>query len=571
MAAIPPSRQLAKSVPARSLAAYAIALAYGASFWLVLLHGAEGGRERHEPPFLAHWLRDGTLALPLVAIAVALGLVLASRIASWRDVRSPATIGVITATSVAYLASCSLALANRVYPLIFGSHNLHALPLSVHLLRDGTVVVIANLLVALATAWALALPRESQASSEPIAAGKLTSRATFLKYGAAGVVSSTAVGVGLARLAFPAQAQTPPTCRLYIRDGLVPMIDQTSVYMWGYGLSASSGFSVPGPALVVTEDDWVTLEIANTLNEPHSFAVFGAPGFDTATPDTLPNPTVINDPNGTPITTGAIAPGALSSTLRFQAPQPGTYLYGDELQTPFNRLVGLHGALIVLPKATTTSSWDAGTNYKRGGIKTPSGKYSWLDSRLWVLNEIDPAICAIAQKDQTIDPAQMIKLFVPRYFGIGGAAPNPSQLCSAAYESAGSQSGRAAILNTETELKSRIGDPMLLRIVGAGLGAHSLHFHANHVFVLMKDRDILPRTLDKDLVMLRPGVCKDVIFPFHELLDKPATTQLPFNQTYPMHCHAEMSQTAAGGLYPNGMIGHIEFDIGKPCPTHTGS
>jgi hypothetical protein len=62
-----------------------------------------------------------------------------------------------------------------------------------------------------------------------------------------------------------------------------------------------------------------------------------------------------------------------------------------------------------------------------------------------------------------------------------------------------------------------------------------------------------------------------VIFPFHELLDKPGTTKLGFNQTYPMHCHAEMSQTAAGGLYPNGMIAHIEFDIGEPCPTHPGS
>jgi hypothetical protein len=25
-------------------------------------------------------------------------------------------------------------------------------------------------------------------------------------------------------------------------------------------------------------------------------------------------------------------------------------------------------------------------------------------------------------------------------------------------------------------------------------------------------------------------------------------------QGYPMHCHAEMSQTAAGGLYPMGML-----------------
>src|SRR3954454_3410440 len=104
MAAIPLSRQLAKEVPARSLASYAIALAYSASFWLVLLHRAEGGRERHEPPFLVHWLRDGTLALPLVAVAVALGLVLASRISAWRDVRSAAAVGVSSTRSLSYPA-----------------------------------------------------------------------------------------------------------------------------------------------------------------------------------------------------------------------------------------------------------------------------------------------------------------------------------------------------------------------------------------------------------------------------------------------------------------------------------
>jgi hypothetical protein len=30
--------------------------------------------------------------------------------------------------------------------------------------------------------------------------------------------------------------------------------------------------------------------------------------------------------------------------------------------------------------------------------------------------------------------------------------------------------------------------------------------------------------------------------------------------SYPMHCHAEMSQTAGGGLYPNGMLAHWEME-----------
>jgi hypothetical protein len=110
---------------------------------------------------------------------------------------------------------------------------------------------------------------------------------------------------------------------------------------------------------------------------------------------------------------------------------------------------------------------------------------------------------------------------------------------------------------------------VLLRVVNAGLCVHSLHWHGNHV-VVVRDTCGGPfcQNMEKDVVIARPGAGKDVIFPFHAPLD--ATTDLwrQVNQTYPMHCHAEMSQTAAGGLYPNGMLGHIEFDAGNHCRTN---
>ena len=63
---------LAASLPrglrARPWPAFALtlALAYGGGLWLNVLHTAEGGYERNEPPLLLHWLRDATLALPLI-------------------------------------------------------------------------------------------------------------------------------------------------------------------------------------------------------------------------------------------------------------------------------------------------------------------------------------------------------------------------------------------------------------------------------------------------------------------------------------------------------------------------
>src|SRR3954449_605181 len=73
--------------PARPLHRYlagatplAIALAYGGGAWLQFLHAREGGIERNEPGVVAHWLRDGTLALPLVLLAVAVAFVLVQRV-----------------------------------------------------------------------------------------------------------------------------------------------------------------------------------------------------------------------------------------------------------------------------------------------------------------------------------------------------------------------------------------------------------------------------------------------------------------------------------------------------------
>ena len=56
----------------------AVVLAYADGFWLTALQGAIGAIERHEPPF-TRWLRDATLTLPLVFLAVLLALVCARR------------------------------------------------------------------------------------------------------------------------------------------------------------------------------------------------------------------------------------------------------------------------------------------------------------------------------------------------------------------------------------------------------------------------------------------------------------------------------------------------------------
>ena len=66
--------------------ALATGMAYGVTAWLLAVH-AGGGHDRRSLSPLAHLLRDGTLALPAVAVVVAMALALADRLCA--DHRAP--------------------------------------------------------------------------------------------------------------------------------------------------------------------------------------------------------------------------------------------------------------------------------------------------------------------------------------------------------------------------------------------------------------------------------------------------------------------------------------------------
>src|SRR4051794_37445662 len=57
-----------------------LVLAYGGILWINVLHRAEGVHELNEPGWLVHWLRDATLALPIVLAGVWVGLLLCRRL-----------------------------------------------------------------------------------------------------------------------------------------------------------------------------------------------------------------------------------------------------------------------------------------------------------------------------------------------------------------------------------------------------------------------------------------------------------------------------------------------------------
>lgn len=366
-------------------------------------------------------------------------------------------------------------------------------------------------------------------------------RRRFLGLGLTSVAAAMALGSTqagrMAGLVASRASAAPRLLELTIADAMVEMVDLNPVYMWTFGDAA--GPRVPGPVLYAIEGDTIELSVTNALDEPHAFAVAG-----------------------TGIMTGSIAAGAVGR-LSFTAPPPGTYIYLDPLAAPLNRMMGLHGVMVVLPAsgsspyaspptAVRTLFDDLGTTAHFPGEP-------WLPerTRIWHVHTVDPRWHERVAAGLSVDPAQMMADFLPRYFLLNG------------------KSGYFASHDHDTAPMGRIGQPHLIRIVNTGLTSHSLHIHGNHVFVTAEGGSISTNVPFIDSWQVGPLERVDWLLPFLRPPDIPGPESAPLRTAageelnyrgkdgifqspieYPMHCHTEPSQSAAGGNYPQGLVTH---------------
>ena len=377
-------------------------------------------------------------------------------------------------------------------------------------------------------------------------------RRDFIKIGMGGLAAIVADPLFKIPPIFRSEAHAAVrTFNLTMEAAIVEMIDRTEVFHWLFS-SAQTGPSFPGPVIFVTTGDAVTITVKNNLQEPHAFQLVGT-GF----------------------TTGPISPG-VTGTLRFIAPAAGTYLYVDPLNAPVNRVLGLQGAFVVSPASGNTPYTfptpsvqqlfnDLGTtaHFPRHAL-SPAG---WQPDRfrIWLHHQIDPAFNARAQNGERISPTEMIDNFLPRYFTMNG------------------KSGAFASHDPTVFLSGRIGQPMLVRILNAGLFTHSNHLHANHFYVTAVNNVVRDNVFAIDSLSINPLDRIDWLVPFERPGDiagdpnirlrdlipnelaltiegpngSPGVPQSPL--IYPMHCHMEPSQTAAGGNYPQGTVTHFEL------------
>jgi FtsP/CotA-like multicopper oxidase with cupredoxin domain len=384
-------------------------------------------------------------------------------------------------------------------------------------------------------------------------------RRDFIKTGLTGLAAITVGNVKIPGLFRTEAFAAARTIDLTMEAAMVEMVDGTQVFHWVFSSPLSTpaiGPSFPGPALFVTAGEDITFNIKNTLKEPHAFQILG-----------------------TRVLTPPIAPGK-TGTVSFKAPAAGSYLYFDPLNDPVNRVLGLHGAFIVSPATNNKTPYsfptpmvqklfnDLGTtDHFPKNARFPAG-WDTNRVRIWLHHQIDPAFNAQAQADyeagraSTVSATQMRANFLARYFTING------------------KTGAFAAHEPTIRLEGLIGQPMLVRILNAGLFTHSNHIHANHIYVTSVNNVVQDNVVFIDSLAIKPLDRIDWVVPFirppniagdpniqlrnlipEELAltipNSPGVPQSPL--AYPMHCHMEPSQTAAGGNYPQGSITHFNF------------
>ncbi len=394
-----------------------------------------------------------------------------------------------------------------------------------------------------------------------------------------------------------AVAATPGVLDLYINEGFAPMVDGSLVYMRGFG-DAPTDIGSATPSLRARP---VVFLADGTLVSSRSYpadAVLPVEGRPTpaANHPTLvgqclihrehwasyfPDRTIIAETGSTVriqvhnqlsqshelkipgvASTGAIAPAA-TAMLEFPAPAPGTYFYGDPGNAPVERLLGLHGVLVVVPAGERWRLSEGSVEFER----------QWV----WLCQDVDPVWAARAHAGETIDPVRTPAS--PRYFMLNdrsgylslGVADDEAVNHATHEETLVSGFARPTDVRdfSKPDGHGSVATGQLIRLVNAGVVIHQMHFHGNHVWTVRRNGVDFPRSAGRvdaeghvvlqqweDVVELDPLDRKEIVLPIKRPPDAidPVWEARAEDWHYPMHCHAEPSQTAAGGLYPGGLV-----------------
>jgi FtsP/CotA-like multicopper oxidase with cupredoxin domain len=300
------------------------------------------------------------------------------------------------------------------------------------------------------------------------------------------------------------------TFDLTAQSSLITQPDGQAVYSWGYGCVAASaptfvpaaittGFcntmQVPGPTLVVTQGQSVTVKLTNNLPPSAGNTSILFPGF------------VVTTSGGVPglLTQEAAPNGTVTYTLT--ASTPGTRAYFSGTQGDLQVEMGLYGAIIVLPSTIplncdnglAASNMNAQIHWGEGDFRLAHAAYNHPNAcydreYLFQFSEMDPRIhrqaeeqvslagnCSAGAAGCSLNVAT--EPYHPAYFMINGRSmpddmdPNyASQYPHQPY-------------NGNPHMHP--GEQVLIRVIGQGRWQHPFHEHGNHVRILARDGNLI--------------------------------------------------------------------------------
>jgi FtsP/CotA-like multicopper oxidase with cupredoxin domain len=332
---------------------------------------------------------------------------------------------------------------------------------------------------------------------------------------------------------------TGPTFNLTAQQAYLNQPDGEAVYSWGYGCDpahAPAGFAptmanqncpsmqVPGPTLIVTEGQTVTVNLLNGLPTAAGNTSILFPGFNVS-------------PSGgvTGLLTQEAAPGG-TVTYTFTASAPGTHAYYSGTQGDLQVEMGLYGAIIVLPAtipANCTTGYHAAnltaeghwgesdfrltnaTGGKGAAYDHPASCYDreylfqWaeMDHRIHrqaeaqVAATVASGVCPATLPATSIDPRCSLNVqtepYHPAYFLINGRSmPDLMDPNFAGEYPHQPYNGNPHM---------HPGELTLIRTIGQGRWQHPFHEHANHVRILARDGNLVLSSSTTPISYNTPG------------------------------------------------------------------
>jgi FtsP/CotA-like multicopper oxidase with cupredoxin domain len=369
----------------------------------------------------------------------------------------------------------------------------------------------------------------------------IAKNSTTRLFKAALLASATLASAFAAAPGIAAAGGSTGTFNLTAQAAYITQPDGASVYSWGYGCVSTSTpnflpsnipagsvgcptMQIPGPTLIVTQGQAVTVTLTNGLPTAAGNTSILFPGFNVTTSCTAATPMGVQG-----LLTCEAAPAG-SVTYTFIATTPGTRAYYSGTQSDLQVEMGLFGAIIVLPNAVPSGCTALGAvpaHYVAPG-NTPELDFRLAASAygnprtcydreyLFQFSEMDPKIHTQAQAQSAKSCTSCMNVqtepYHPAYFMVNGRSmPDLMDPNYAAEYPHQPYNGNPHM---------HPGELTLVRIIGQGRWQHPFHEHGNHVRILARDGNLITSVSDSTSLAgpllftttTTPGLAMDGIF-----------------------------------------------------------